>query len=60
MTDRISRNLEKQRKAEIDLERERMGLEREKLELEQSKLALEERKIAVGRLHSDRMFSSDQ
>lgn len=47
MNDRMSRNLEKQRKAEIELERERMALEREKLELEQRKFAMEERKIAV-------------
>lgn len=47
MNNRTTRNSEKQRQAEIDLDRERMSLEREKLELEHRKLALEDRKIAV-------------
>src|SRR2546423_750223 len=47
MSDRTIRNLEKQRKEEMDLERDRISLEREKLELEHLKLALEDRKIAI-------------
>lgn len=47
MGDRMTRTVERQRKAAFDLERERLVLEREKIELEHRKLALEDRKLVL-------------
>jgi hypothetical protein len=52
VTDRMTRTLERQRRAALDSERERLELEHKKLELERRKFALEERKF----VHSNGPF----
>lgn len=47
MPDRAARDLERQRKATLDLEKERFALDQERVELEHRKLALEDRKLEL-------------
>jgi hypothetical protein len=47
MPDRAARDLERQRKATFDLDKERLSLDQERIDLEHRKLVLEDRKIEM-------------